>query len=387
MRTRTAFTLVELLVVIAIIGILVGLFLPAVQAAREAARRMQCSNNLKQLGLALHNYHDTHGSLPAGRGGLNALTAAGTNNHDRCWGPVIALTPFLEQNTLFETYTAASQRTYTGGGTVANALSPGYMFPPWHYNHATYNNCSPEYADLLGAQIPTMMCPSDDAAKKFMATGGNISTTNTARNAMRSYVYNRGDWIVDLTNYSRNNYAYGVTEVRGPFANGLWYGLAACTDGTSNTLAYSEMAITYRPTPETVRGGAIQISSDANLVNGTLCLQAKSGQYLVPPTGASIGGAEIGFMFDGRSHGGFTTVLPPNSPSCLRSFAYGWGISSPSSYHAGGVNAVLLDGSTRFVADVIDAGDESDYQSASGPSVYGVWGAMGSRSGGEADHL
>ncbi|MDR0338174.1 MAG: DUF1559 domain-containing protein [Planctomycetaceae bacterium] len=158
---RRAFTLVELLVVIAIIGVLIALLLPAIQAAREAARRSQCLNNLKQLGIAVHNYNDVHQSLPAGRSGMNALKADSSDNHDRCWGLWIFMMPFMEQAPLFDLYNSCITKTYTGGGTATDARSSGYMFPPWHYSHATYNACNPDYRNLLSAQIETMKCPSD----------------------------------------------------------------------------------------------------------------------------------------------------------------------------------------------------------------------------------
>jgi prepilin-type processing-associated H-X9-DG protein len=378
--------------VIAIIGVLIALLLPAIQAAREAARRMQCTNHLKQLTLALHNYHDTLQSLPAGRNGPNAASANGTNNHDQCWGPYIYLMPYIEQQQLYDLYTTAVQKTYTGGGTATDARSPGYVFPPWHSNYPTaptaYNSCAPEYATLLGTKVTTIMCPSDGEANRLYTVTG-ASPTAASSNAMRNYVYNRGDWIAHQTDYATdNNYIHGNDHVRGPFGNRVWYNFAICSDGTSNTLAFSEKAVTPVPTPNTIRGGALSITA-ANLTNGAVCLESKgsNGRFKTTlATGVTIMAAEIGRMYDGRCNGGFTTILPPNSPTCVQSgnVHYGWGISTPNSYHSGGVNASRLDGSVQFITETINAGNASNYQPADGASVYGVWGAMGSKNGGEA---
>jgi len=410
LHRQTAFTLVELLVVIAIIGMLIALLLPAVQAAREAARRMQCSNHLKQLGLALHNHHDVHLDFPTGRGGPHAITnkdgALGShNNHDQCWGPWIFLCPFMEQGTRYELYTSVIAKTYPGGGpTVYDARSPGYIFPPWHYNHATYGEWSaaggdtglnPDYRNLLGTPIDTFKCPSDNNAKRLMATGASLSTSDGAVNAMRNYVYNRGDWIADSANIGgvrsgNNNYVLGSTSIRGVFGNGngIKRDFGAIADGTSNTLAFSELAVSGKPNDILIRGGAMVIGSmnasgGANL-NGALCMSTKDGRYLKEVTGATITNPEKGFLLDGRNCAGFVTILPPNSPTCFQANTYGFGITTPTSYHSGGVNAALVDGSVRFVSETISHGTPGDYQPATGPSVYGVWGAIGSIDGGES---
>lgn len=393
MTKKNAFTLVELLVVIAIIGVLIALLLPAVQAAREAARRMQCTNHLKQLALGLHNYHDTNiSALPAARADVRSMSANASNNHDRAWGPWIYLTPYMEQGTLYDIYTTAFQKTYPGGGSTTNALSPGYVFVPWHYSHGTYNSCSPEYANLLGASMSTMQCPSDGYAKAKYATGAGSPTT-AATNTMRSYTYNRGDWMVDSSSTTTNNTSWKTTVKRGPFVPGVWQGLAACKDGTSNTLAFSEAAITYAANLRTIRGGAVSSISAADLTSGKACLDTKDGKFI--KTSASVFTGELGFLFEGRWQAGFTTVLPPNNPSCInhpdtapqKGYPYGFGISTPTSYHSGGVNAAFMDGSVQFISETVDAGNASDTQKTSGKSPYGVWGAMGTVNGGESNRI
>jgi prepilin-type N-terminal cleavage/methylation domain-containing protein len=132
-RSRHGFTLVELLVVIAIIGVLVALLLPAVQAAREAARRSQCANNLKQLGLALHNYHDTYKVFPAGVGpGVTNCAGTALNEGWNAWGGVAPLTAFLEQTALFERmnwnyYWNCNSGVAAGNRMIADALVPTFV--------------------------------------------------------------------------------------------------------------------------------------------------------------------------------------------------------------------------------------------------------------------
>jgi prepilin-type N-terminal cleavage/methylation domain-containing protein len=209
--SRGGFTLVELLVVIAIIGVLVALLLPAVQAAREAARRSQCSNNIKQFGLALHNYHDTFKVFPPRKGGTNGCDstvdlARVKCNYDRLSAFIILL-PFYEQKALYDTIQA-------GGVTdsVGNLIASGGP-APW-YNNAKW----PAWQQQLGIVI----CPSD-----------KITPTPTVQ-AHNSYAFSMGDSVA--SNWNSNTY-----QARGVFGGSQrCVGMNWITDGSSNTIAMSE---------------------------------------------------------------------------------------------------------------------------------------------------
>jgi prepilin-type N-terminal cleavage/methylation domain-containing protein len=211
------FTLVELLVVIAIIGILVALLLPAIQAAREAARRSQCSNNLKQIGLAMHKYHDTFNCLPPGsveRNSSNALDKHLTN-----WG--VAILPFLEQESLFETYNNEQHNTHADNVPVLQTI------------------------------LPPMICPSDvmtDKVRTVTQLGGvkaapasykGVAGIRLAASAFFDYPPNAGT-------ASANSHKAGPLHVTG--INGLGCeDFAAILDGTSSTLLVGEYHTTTDP--------------------------------------------------------------------------------------------------------------------------------------------
>ncbi|HRX83013.1 MAG TPA: DUF1559 domain-containing protein [Pirellulaceae bacterium] len=197
MKHRRAFTLVELLVVIAIIGILVALLLPAVQAAREAARRMQCGNNLKQIGLSVHNYHDTFKKFPPGAWGC-------------CWGTwMICIQPFMEQSNLYDRYSFNNKF-----GTPVDDS---------RYNHSIN-------LPVTQTRLDAHTCPSDQPNAPF----SNITSHN--------YAANYGN-----TGYGRQAQLNGVTFGEAPFSvvsattlNRI-VGLAAITDGTSSTFMVGEV--------------------------------------------------------------------------------------------------------------------------------------------------
>lgn len=335
----SAFTLVELLVVIAIIGVLVALLLPAVQQAREAARRMQCSNSLKQLGLALHNYHDTHGKLPA-RKTINRLSG------------FIAILPQLEQGPMYDIISAGDP-SLPAGTFGADALSA------W---------------EGLNGLPETLRCPSDPGGLDLITQGAYQGDKRLV-----NYAFSKGDDVRD-TNFEPNS--------RGMFGYLEWFNFSKVPDGLSNTIAMSERLRTGYRANQTVTAQEVDHRrAQATLAglrdNPGLVLTASDGKYFVAGTSVHYRFGSVGTR--GHVHFvGFTTVVGPNGP-VARDGEHA--VLPPSSFHPGGVNGVMGDGSVRFFSDTIDTGDLTAVRNHgfSGLSPYGVWGSLGSRMGGEVN--
>ena len=353
---RHAFTLVELLVVIAIIGILIALLLPAVQAAREAARRSQCVNNIKQLGIGLQNFHDVNKQLPTTMNQPIFKNPSNpgnpwTNSNWSRWSWTAAILPYIEQQPRYNDF-------------IDNYLGKTV---PWNTSCPFNTN-----------KIPNFICPSDQQYN-YAEDDGEAPT---------SYHGNRGDYWLDN----------GWWECRGVFGVGgrtdINFGMV--TDGLSNTAALSECKLGRGHSKEVGVGLAIGVGA-YNGAPPSLCL-ATVGPGNLYTTSVSSNDWEIGWRWADSFHvyTSYFHMLPPNSASCGNS-AESWAIISASSYHPAGVNVCMLDGSVRCVNDAINAGNptmtvqqSSSYgggnpQEYMGPSPYGVWGAMGtSRSGEQA---
>ncbi len=360
----------ELLVVIAIIGVLVGLLLPAVQAAREAARRMSCSNNIRQIGLALLNYESTYKMLPSSITGTQDVGGRGPDwSNMGSASALISLLPFMEEgpmyNQIMSTFTYNyGQCRYNGQATPAGGPCPWDTinggFVPWR------------------TQIATLRCPSDP---------GRVAAQADFAVALTDYGFCFGDTVEGL------HWETSTNANRGMFQARYSRRLGDATDGLSNTILVSEIGTSdgEKRTQGWVVNGIANVNNQPQL-----CKQIARFNK-IPSTFWGQMGAWRGNRWT-QGTPAFTavnTVLPPNSASCTVAgypSDLEWGIYSASSYHPGGAHVVLGDIATKFITDTIDTGNlmapAPNFESRNnifGKSPYGAWGALGTRNGGEPD--
>ncbi len=396
------FTLIELLVVIAIIGVLVALLLPAVQQAREAARRMSCSNNVKQIGIGIHNYHSAYKQLPIhGTGATNErINLSGDSINDDGTGYtrlelsyLVGLLPFIEQPGLWE---QISNPMIEDDGQIWPAFGPRPTlgeYPPW------------------ATEIPTYRCPSDPGfglpslgRTNYAACTGDSFYEGDNGVTIWSGTNSNGNWEyeTDLRQLERAR-----CGMRGAFVPRKSMKFRDFRDGLSNTIVVGEIITDVgdrdiRSLPS-INNGTLNVANNPRYCaedNSPVQIDLSRPSFWHPAYTISVAaGSRRGYRWASSSpvQTQFNTILPPNSEVCMPWHVNTFGIVSASSRHPGGIHVLLGDGAVRFITSSIDSGDQHSPMvyckalSAETDSVllpgtespYGLWGALGTRAGGE----
>ncbi len=327
MRERRAFTLIELLVVIAIIAVLIALLLPAVQSAREAARRASCVNNLKQIGLALQNYHSSIGGFPVGFLYATGPILSDSSVSQYRWSPLAQMAPYLEQTNLAN---ALNMNFPLGSKPASGSL----FWPPY-----------PSNLTAMAVQVASFLCPSDAVPAPIVGSGP-VSYAFCAGSGG-----NGGD----------------ATNADGTFLLGPSINLAQLIDGSSNTAAVSESLIgiagpSYTqtsPTPIPSPKGRAMAHVASGPLTDSLCASAAKG-WLLNKGAAWFDGNYLNTLYN--------HYLTPNSfaPDCIVYHNPGW--KAARSLHPGGANVAFADGHVAFIKNVVNPA---------------VWLAISTRNGGE----
>jgi prepilin-type N-terminal cleavage/methylation domain-containing protein/prepilin-type processing-associated H-X9-DG protein len=396
------FTLVELLVVIAIIGILVGLLLPAVQAAREAARRMSCSNNFKQIGLAVHNYHSAYKQLPIHMGGTRRIPATGSwfsAYGDDCnmmmLSVFVGLTPFMEQQALWESIANPNSVDLTNPGTPRVPPWPAMGPTPTEEDNSvvivnTNNNAYPPWM----TEIPTLRCPSDPGVG--LPAMGRTNYAACLGDGLHysdngPYWFNlRGGTKPEIHNDSNLSVQ---ASCRGMFVPRVSKKFRDVLDGLSNTVMMGEIATDLGD--RDVRTLTHSFAGFSGLRDNPIAcrgdLDPERPRFWAPGV-TDLAAANQGRGFRWASglqpYSAMNTILPPNSETCMSLEDTSPGVLSASSRHQGGAHVLMGDGAVIFITDSIEAGNSSaptivrwgtGARAPGAASPYGLWGSLGSR--------
>ena len=369
---RRGFTLIELLVVIAIISVLIGLLLPAVQAAREAARRASCLNNLKQIGLAMQNYHESMNRFPQGHSQAADMPGYG----DKVYA------------NMTEWSAHAEMLQYIEGGSLYNAINFAFC---GGLNYGAQCN-----GTAWRTLVPVFLCPSDsNAGGGAPAFGTNVPpNTNSYRGSVGTTTLAGAAAVAGYGGCPPDRFRLGAgsppcqPSSTGIFAYWVCYGMADCRDGTSQTVAFSESLVgdlgataTPRHRNNSVTGVTAATPADvldASAIPATTlqtALQNCSVAFLAGANLTNSNGSRWGWGAVSMTL--FQTIVPPNNKnypwnacrtSCPGCTADDASYSNAQSNHPGGANALFVDGSVRFIKDSIQP--------------Y-IWMSLGTRAGGE----